>query len=58
MILVTGGAGFIGANLIKKINRRGDTNLIIVDNIKKSKKNINSLTFKTIYGTQYLSQWS
>ena len=35
MILVTGGAGFIGANLIKKINRRGDTNLIIVDNIKK-----------------------
>ena len=49
MILVTGGAGFIGANLIKKINRRGDTNLIIVDNIKKSKKNINSLTFKDFF---------
>ena len=49
MILVTGGAGFIGANLIKKINRRGNTNLIIVDNIKKSKKNINSLTFKDFF---------
>ena len=38
MILVTGGVGFIGANLIKKINRRGNANIIIVDNIKKSKK--------------------
>ena len=37
MILVTGGAGFIGGNLIKKINRRGKTNIIIVDNLKKSK---------------------
>ena len=49
MILVTGGAGFIGANLIKKINRRGNANIIIVDNIKKSKKNINSLIFKDFF---------
>ena len=49
MILVTGGAGFIGANLIKKINKDGNSNLIIVDNIKKSEKNINGLIFKDFF---------
>ena len=28
MILITGGAGFIGANLIKKLNRGGNSNII------------------------------
>ena len=49
MILITGGAGFIGANLIKKLNRGGNSNIIIVDNIKKSKKNINSLIYKDYF---------
>ena len=38
MILITGGAGFIGANLIRKINKTGNKDIIIVDNLKKSKK--------------------
>ena len=38
MILITVGAGFIGGNLIKKINKNGDKNIIIVDNLKKIKK--------------------
>ena len=49
MIIVTGGAGFIGANLVSKINQKGNSNIIIVDNIKKNKKNINNLKFKDYY---------
>ena len=49
MILVTGGAGFIGANLINKINKQGNSNIIIVDNLKKSKKNIGLLRYKDFF---------
>ena len=45
MILVTGGAGFIGANLIKKLNNEGNSKIIVVDNIKKDKKNIDHLRY-------------
>ena len=49
MILITGGAGFIGANLIKELNQKKNTDIIIVDNIKKNKKNLNKLKFKDFY---------
>jgi len=49
MILITGGAGFIGANLIKELNQKKNTDIIIVDNIKKNKKNLNKLKFKDYY---------
>ena len=49
MILITGGAGFIGGNLIKKINKNGDKNIIIVDNLKKNKKNLNLLKFEDFF---------
>ncbi len=48
MIVITGGAGFIGANLIKEINQRNDK-IIIVDNISKNKKNLKKLKFKNYY---------
>jgi len=48
MIIVTGGAGFIGANLIKEINKT-NSQIIIVDNIKKNKKNLEKLKFKDYY---------
>ena len=38
MIIVTGGAGFIGSNLIRKLNKLGANEIIVVDNIKKIKK--------------------
>ena len=49
MIIITGGAGFIGANLIKKINKSINSKIIIVDNLKKEKKNINLLNFQDYY---------
>lgn len=36
--LVTGAAGFIGANLVRALNERGLTNIIAVDNLSKDYK--------------------
>lgn len=36
--IVTGAAGFIGANLVKALNDRGETNVIAVDNLSKADK--------------------
>jgi ADP-L-glycero-D-manno-heptose 6-epimerase len=34
MIIVTGGAGFIGSNIVKALNDRGITDILVVDNLK------------------------
>jgi len=36
--VVTGAAGFIGSNLVKALNERGETNIIAVDSFKKADK--------------------
>lgn len=36
--VVTGAAGFIGANIVKSLNERGITNIIAVDNLTKADK--------------------
>ena len=38
MIVVTGGAGFIGSCFIKKLNEIGRTDIIVVDNIGNTNK--------------------
>ena len=38
MIIVTGGAGFIGSNLIHALNARGETNILLVDNLHNGLK--------------------
>jgi ADP-L-glycero-D-manno-heptose 6-epimerase len=36
--IVTGAAGFIGSNLVKALNDRGENNIIAVDNLKQADK--------------------
>ncbi len=47
MIIVTGGAGFIGSNLVKELNRQGRDDILIVDDLKDGQnyKNLRGLRF-------------
>ena len=47
MIVVTGGAGFIGSAIIWKLNQLGKTNIIIVDELGKDEK------WKNLVGLNY-----
>jgi ADP-L-glycero-D-manno-heptose 6-epimerase len=38
MIIVTGGAGFIGSNLISALNARGERDILLVDNLTNGRK--------------------
>ena len=38
MIIVTGGAGFIGSNLIRALNQRGVSNILLVDHLANGRK--------------------
>jgi len=41
MIVVTGGAGFIGSNLVLGLNRRGCTDILVVDDLTQGDKFVN-----------------
>lgn len=41
MIIVTGGAGFIGSNIVKGLNKRGITDILVVDDLSDGKKFVN-----------------
>lgn len=47
MIVVTGGAGFIGSAIVWKLNQLGKTNIIIVDELSKDEK------WKNLVGLKY-----
>ncbi len=37
-IIVTGAAGFVGANLVRGLNERGETDIVAVDNLTRAEK--------------------
>jgi ADP-L-glycero-D-manno-heptose 6-epimerase len=37
-LIVTGAAGFIGSNLVKALNARGENDIVAVDNLKRAEK--------------------
>lgn len=41
MYIVTGGAGFIGSNLVHELNRHGITDILVVDNLSNAAKFVN-----------------
>jgi len=45
MIIVTGGAGFIGSNLVAALNAGGETDILIVDRLAENFRNLCDLHF-------------
>ena len=41
MIIVTGGFGMIGSNIVKALNEMGRKDILVVDNLKNGEKFIN-----------------
>ena len=41
MYIVTGGAGFIGSNLVHELNRTGIDDILVVDNLADARKSLN-----------------
>jgi len=48
LIIVTGGAGFIGSNIVRALNELGETNILIVDRLGKADK------WKNLMGLNFL----
>lgn len=58
MIVVTGGAGFIGSAVVARLNAEGETNMVIVDNLDESAKwkNLVSLKYRHyVHKSQFLN---
>ena len=52
MILITGGAGFIGSNLIHELNRIGEREILVVDNLAPSPHH-SGPKFLNLWGAAY-----
>ena len=48
MLIVTGGAGFIGSNLVHELNANGITDILVVDNLANAKK------LQNLHGARYV----
>ena len=52
MIIVTGGAGFIGSNLVHELNRAGHKDILVVDNLAPA-PNLSGPKFLNLAGAEY-----
>jgi ADP-L-glycero-D-manno-heptose 6-epimerase len=52
VIIVTGGAGFIGSNLVQQLNHAGEKNILVVDNLAAS-PNLSGPKFLNLAGAEY-----
>ncbi len=52
MIIVTGGAGFIGSNLVHELNRIGERDILVVDNLAPA-PNLSGPKFINLWGAEY-----
>jgi ADP-L-glycero-D-manno-heptose 6-epimerase len=48
MLIVTGGAGFVGSNLVHELNAHGLTDILIVDNLANARK------IENLHGARYI----
>lgn len=59
MIIVTGGAGLIGANMIWELNRQGEDDILVVDNLASTEKwkNLSHLRYSNyLHRDRFLEQ--
>ncbi len=49
--IVTGGAGFIGSNLVAELNRRGEDHILVVDELGQDEK------WRNLVGLDYADYW-
>ncbi|MCP5469321.1 MAG: ADP-glyceromanno-heptose 6-epimerase [Chlamydiales bacterium] len=59
MIVLTGGAGFIGSNVLKVLNERGYENIVVVDEFDESDKwkNLVGKSFEEVLDKSELFDW-